>query len=184
MGFICALTNGARPDYGRVPVFEMAEQIHSPATDVAISDAAAARRARRARAEAMTVSLRQTGGIYDVESESGNTYRVDIGAGTCSCPDWQQREPEGGCKHLRRVRLDVRSGCVPTPDGRLPDAVTAERPEPLHAATDGGLSAGITGPHLEFDKYGRPTGETYYRCACGREAIHRSDLECCRSEAD
>jgi hypothetical protein len=45
----------------------------------------------------------------------------------------------------------------------------------------------ITGPHLEFDQYGRPTDATYYRCeTCGTEAIHRSDVEseceCVRQE--
>lgn len=182
--FVGALTGGARAELRRVPVFRMAEEIHSPDADASTSDAAVARRARRARDEAMTVSLRRTGGIYDVQSESGHTYRVDLGAGTCSCPDWQQREPEGGCKHLRRVRLDVQTGQVPTPDGRLPDAATEPRPEPPRTAADGGASGGITGPHLEFDRYGQPTGETYYRCACGREAIQRSRLDCGCSGTD
>jgi hypothetical protein len=157
----------------------MAEEIHSPDADAPTSDAAAARRAQRARDEAMTVSLRRTGGIYDAQSESGGTYRVDLGAGTCSCPDWQQREPEGGCKHLRRVRLDVRAGRVPTPDGRLPAPSGGEPGVPCRMAADGGGAVGVTGPHLEFDRHGRPTGETYYRCEdCGRETIHRTDLDC------
>ncbi|WP_254824640.1 hypothetical protein [Haloglomus halophilum] len=127
----------------------------------------------------MTVSLRRTGGIYDVESESGNTYRVDLPAETCSCPDWQQREPDGGCKHLRRVQIAVRAGRVPTPDGRLPEAARAARPALERTATDGGRADGVTGPHLEFDRYGEPTGETFYRCAdCGRESIHRRDVGC------
>jgi len=163
---------------GRGPEFRMAEQINSPDADVASSDVAAARRAKRARAEAMTVSLRRAGGIYDIQSEPGNTYCVDIGAGACSCPDWREREPDGGCKHLRRVRLEIRAGRVPTPDGRLP-----ERPRERRAfrrpAADGGCSGEIAGPHLEFDHQEEPTGETYYRCSdCGREAIHRRDLPC------
>ena len=143
-----------------------------------VTNAAAARRARRAQEEDMAVSLRQAGGVYDVHSESGNTYRVDIAAEECSCPDWTEREPEGGCKHLRRVRFEIRAGRVPTPDGRLPDdrvdATNTEAPRP---AADGGFSSDITGPHIEFDRYDEPTGETYYRCeCCGREAIRRRDL--------
>jgi hypothetical protein len=45
----------------------------------------------------------------------------------------------------------------------------------------------ISGPHLEFDQYGRATGATFYRCeACGTESINRSDVEseceCVREE--
>jgi hypothetical protein len=155
----------------------MDEQIDNSRSEVSELDEAAARRARRAREEEMTVSLRQTGGIYDVHSESGHTYRVDIAGEECSCPDWQEREPEGGCKHLRRVRLAVRAGQVPTPDGRLPDERCASDEQPVRAAADGGRVSGITGPHIEFDKHGEPTGATYYRCeSCGREAIQRKDL--------
>lgn len=130
----------------------------------------------------MTVSLRRTGGIYDVRSESGNTYQVDLPAETCSCPDWQQREPDGGCKHLRRVRIEVQAGRVPTPGGRLPEAARTARPALEQAATDGGQPTGVSGPHIEFDRNGQPTGETYYRCeTCGREAMAQSDLDCGRA---
>lgn len=157
----------------------MAKELHSPDADATTSEIGLTRRAQRARAESMTVSLRRTGGIYDVQSESGNTYRVDLPAETCSCPDWQEREPDGGCKHLRRVRIEVRAGRVPTPDGRLPEAARMARPTLDRAATDGGQTDGVTGPHLEFDKHGQPTGETYYRCeTCGQEAIYRSDIGC------
>jgi hypothetical protein len=133
----------------------------------------------------MAVSLRRAGGVYDVHSESGNTYRVDIAAEECSCPDWEEREPEGGCKHLRRVRLEVRAGRVPTPDGRLPDdRRNGIDTEGLRPAADGGVSGDITGPHIEFDRYDQPAGETYYRCGCcGREAMRRTELKSsgCRS---
>ena len=88
----------------------------------------------------MAVSLRKTGGIYSVQSESGNTYRVDIALGECSCPD-QQRTSTERCKHLRRVELEIRQRTVPTPDGRLP-----ERP-----IADGGLEAEDTAENLSRD---------------------------------
>lgn len=76
------------------------------------------RRTRRAKEEAMNVSLSRKGGIYDVESESGNIYQVDILEETCTCPDHTKREAR--CKHIRRVDLEIKSERVPTPDGRAP----------------------------------------------------------------
>jgi len=40
---------------------------------------------------------------------------------SCTCPDWQQRIPDGGCKaYMRRVDNEIKRGRVPRPDGRLP----------------------------------------------------------------
>jgi predicted nucleic acid-binding Zn finger protein len=62
-------------------------------------------RTDRALTEQMTV--RACGRFaYEVYAESGNTYFVHLGAEACTCPDWQNRHPEDGCKHLRRVRLE------------------------------------------------------------------------------
>ena len=82
-------------------------------------------RERRAREEEMDVSLLRKGGVYEVCSESENTYRVDVAGGTCTCLDWQQREPDGGCKHLRRVDAEIKAGDVPRPDGRVADRLVA-----------------------------------------------------------
>jgi hypothetical protein len=157
----------------------MPEELHSPDPDDPLPEAAIERRAHRARSEQMHVSLRRTGGLYDVRTASGSTYRVDIAAGSCTCPDWTEREPEGGCKHLRRVRLELDANRVPTPAGTLPEASSVTQPGPSRTVCDGGAPGSVTGPHREFDKHGTPTGETYYRCeTCGREAIDRSDLPC------
>ena len=80
-------------------------------------------RTERARTEEMDVSLLRKGGMYEVESASGNTYEVDVASKTCTCPDFTKRQPSGGCKHLRRVDIEIRSGHVPRPDGRLPATV-------------------------------------------------------------
>lgn len=66
----------------------------------------------------MDVSLLRVG-VYTVYSESGQTYHVDVFERSCTCPDWSKNEPEGGCKHMRRVDLDIDAGVVPRPDGRL-----------------------------------------------------------------
>ena len=48
-------------------------------------------------------------GLYEVHGENGNgAYVVDLKGEepTCTCPDYRHREPEGGCKHIRRVRIE------------------------------------------------------------------------------
>jgi len=125
----------------------------------------------------MDVWLLQAGGIYGVKSESGNLYRVDVGTGECTCPDAQDRDLPNGCKHLRRVRFKIEGGTVPRPDGRIPS-------EPCNGPDRGSRSTGSDGTdthvisrsYTEFDKHGEPTGATYYRCSCGREALRRRDL--------
>ncbi len=76
-------------------------------------------RTRRAVTGEMSVSLLEKGGRYEVQSASGNRYEVDVVGESCTCPDWQQRSPAGGCKHLRRVNHEIKRGRVPRPDGRL-----------------------------------------------------------------
>ncbi len=78
-------------------------------------------RTKRALTEEMDISLLKKGGTYEVNSESGNTYVVDLLDSSCSCPDWQKRKPENGCKHMRRVHHEVKNGLVPRPDGKLPN---------------------------------------------------------------
>ena len=63
----------------------------------------------------MDVSLLARSGVYEVHSQSGNTYEVDVVSSSCTCPDWQDRKPEGGCKHLRRVDVEIKAGTVPDP---------------------------------------------------------------------
>jgi len=70
-------------------------------------------RTKRAVAEAMDVSLLSKGGRYEVQSASGNRYEVDVIDESCTCPDWQQRSPEGGCKHLRRDDHEIKRGVCP-----------------------------------------------------------------------
>lgn len=78
-------------------------------------------RTRRALVETMVVHFGRRGGHYTVDSESGATYEVDIARRTCTCPDFAKRgaalRDAGGCKHVRRVDLDIRVGTVPRPDG-------------------------------------------------------------------
>lgn len=80
-------------------------------------------RTRRALTEDMDVRFGTRGPVYEVHSQSGNTYEVDIEAKTCTCPDYRKRRDmlgDLGCKHLRRVDLEIRARTLPRPDGRLP----------------------------------------------------------------
>lgn len=138
-------------------------------------------RSMRARTEPMDVALVSIG-RYAVTTRTGQEYLVDVLDRDCTCPDWQSHEPSGGCKHMRRVNLEILAGRVPRPDGRLPRSVVADggQPaadgpsEPGQARSD---SAGIEGPFWERDPYGGYTGVTYYRCQhCGVEALRRVDL--------
>jgi len=85
------------------------------------TDTTPAPRTRRAYEEEMDVSLLRKGGIYEVRSESGNTYEDDVAASTCTCLDWQRHESDGGCKHLRRADMAIKAGTAPRPDGRIPE---------------------------------------------------------------
>ena len=77
------------------------------------------RRLYRARNERMVV-VPQVGadgnatGLYNVYSQSGKTYLVDVAAGEkCSCTDMKHNRPSGGCKHVRRCRIMLRETALP-----------------------------------------------------------------------
>jgi hypothetical protein len=163
------------------------------------------KRTIRAATESMSID-RHAGdtGEFDVYSESGSVYRVDLIAGSCSCPDDEHNAPAGGCKHLRRVEMETGQRSVPHFDREtdveimiaareeyrgLGDSTVEHRPaDDAVVVTDGGVATEtatqdddetlITGPHLEPPEQG---GATYYRCEdCGRESLRRGDVE--RSE--
>lgn len=89
------------------------------------------KRALRARTERMVVipQIDADGdciGIYDVHSQSGKTYVVDITQpGRCDCPDMQYNEPESGCKHRRRVAMMFRETDLPRPGENADDYMAA-----------------------------------------------------------
>lgn len=85
-------------------------------------------RARRAREEEMDVALLRQGGLYEIDSASGNTYEVDLLDATCTCPDHQNSDTPNPCKHIQRVQLELDSGQIPRPDGRLPETAFSTHP--------------------------------------------------------
>jgi len=52
-------------------------------------------------------------GLYRVYSEDGTFQVVEPDLGACECADMEYRDPEGGCKHLRRVRFETGARRVP-----------------------------------------------------------------------
>lgn len=66
----------------------------------------------RAAGEAMVV-YEHAPGVYTVYAEDGSAYRVDPSLEACECSDAFYRDPEHGCKHLRRVRLATGQARLP-----------------------------------------------------------------------
>jgi hypothetical protein len=66
----------------------------------------------RALNEWMTV-FAEAPGMFRVVSE-GPEYVVDLETETCECDDSTYRDPDGGCKHIRRVRFTT--GARPIPE--------------------------------------------------------------------
>lgn len=55
--------------------------------------------------------------LYEVETDHGTSYLVDLRSRRCSCPDHTFRGVR--CKHLRRVAIEITEGRLPAP-GQLP----------------------------------------------------------------
>ena len=129
-------------------------------------------------------------GLFQVYGEDGDEYTVDADSGACTCPDAEYRDPEGGCKHVRRVAFHTGARTVPAwvdPDAvdplldeQLADSGDGDA-QPQAVATDGGEEIVVDGDdgeiletpgyseHVESSEQG---GERYVRCeACGRELL-------------
>lgn len=146
-------------------------------------------RTERALTECMSV-LPEGGDVYTVVGENGGTYRVDGREQRCTCPDHRHRNPDGGCKHIRRVAFATGAESVPAGvDGVDPQLGEHTDAAPQVVATDG--AGGIidasaddgaeildddgpawVGPFTEYDRYGEPTGARFVRCPeCGVEVL-------------
>jgi hypothetical protein len=162
-------------------------------------------RTKRALDEHMTVlpDFGRAAGAPDlfvVVGENGRgEYLVDTRTESCECKDAKYRDPEGGCKHLRRCR--IATGETPVPADALGEVTVDETfgaqvdASPKFTTADGGIIDGSTGevleddrepdsesedvaeciwsePKAEVDKYGKPTGDHYVTCEdCGVEVL-------------
>lgn len=105
-------------------------------------------------------------GMFRVESrpnhpdpEKRSEYIVDLVEGACQCPDFQWRNPEGGCKHIRAAK--IHTGKIPFPllldqDERNLMAskqeieADADAEADAEVATDGGVQVSPADP-IEVD---------------------------------
>lgn len=78
----------------------------------------------RAATEYMTI-IEKAPALFDVVSESGAAYTVDLREPACSCRDFLYRDNIAACKHLTRVRLEVGQVDIDALEHRL--AATAEQ---------------------------------------------------------
>lgn len=62
-------------------------------------------RTLRAASEHMTV-IEEADALFEVTSQSGRAYMVDLREPVCECPDFVYRDGETECKHIRRVRIE------------------------------------------------------------------------------
>lgn len=63
----------------------------------------------RAATEHMTV-IEEGRSLFSVTTQSGSEHTVDLREPACTCPDFEYRNEhlgEQGCKHIRRVRMEV-----------------------------------------------------------------------------
>lgn len=62
------------------------------------------KRDQRALSEQLVV-IEHGPDVYQVYSEEGTEYLVDIRTPSCTCPDFMYREAD--CKHIRRARIEA-----------------------------------------------------------------------------
>jgi len=85
-------------------------------------------RDRRAATEAMAVVL-EAPDLARVYSGTDSDYRVDARGPACECADYRYREPVGGCKHIRRVKMAL--GIREIPEGVRVDPALEHQREDL-----------------------------------------------------
>ena len=111
-------------------------------------------RFERAITEAMTVE-RVADRFYNVHSQSGNIYEIDLQTGACICPDCQQRGDRYVCKHAIRASFVeiIAEGVTTRPVAK----VAGYARDPDHSCPTGGHSR-RRGPRS--DRSGRGRGRS------------------------
>jgi hypothetical protein len=100
-------------------------------------------RFERAVTEAMTVE-RVADRFYEIHSQSGNTYEIDLQTSACTCPDCQQRGDQYVCKHAIRASLvETIANGVTT---RTAAKVAGYARDPEHECPTGGHGGDCAGP--------------------------------------
>lgn len=135
----------------------------------------AQKRTIRAATESMSLD-RHAGetGDFDVYSQSGSVYRVNLITKTCDCPDHQHNDRH--CKHLRRVEIEAGQRPVPDLDQQTDvEVMINARADQQAAETDQQEVATDGGVVVESDQRaadGRPT-----ECSC-LPSMEDDDIGC------
>jgi len=125
-----------------------------------------------------------------VSGNSGREHTVDVREERCTCEDHRHRGAE--CYHLRRAKIALGVRVLDTRELEAADVdshLAVNAPGPVVATSDGGVEVAAgdgaelidadepaewDGPHREYDRYGRPTGEEFVRCPeCGIEVLEQ-----------
>jgi len=97
-------------------------------------------------------------GLFTVVSQSGNSYTVDRREERCSCPDSVHHQPDGGCKHVRRVEYAIGNRSIPSWVDR--DAVDSQLGIHVDSSpTEEEQSTAITDGGTETVKHGSESDE-------------------------
>lgn len=80
-------------------------------------------RTLRAATEYMTV-IEEARALFEVTTQSGSAYTVDLEEPACTCPDFRHREHVTECKHIRRVRMEVGQVDTEALEAQLTSAAT------------------------------------------------------------
>jgi len=62
---------------------------------------------RKWRAQKQNIYIKDNlqDGKYLVSGSRSKDYQINLNEPSCTCPDWQKRQPEGGCKHILHVKI-------------------------------------------------------------------------------
>ena len=100
-------------------------------------------RFKRAVTEAMIVE-RVAERFYEIHSQSGSTYEIDLQTGACTCPDCERRGGRFVCKHAIRASLvETIAEGVTTPTVAT---VAGYARDPEHGCPTGGHGGDCAGP--------------------------------------
>lgn len=78
------------------------------------------RRLFRAQHQDISIQTNLGSGKYIVRGTRDITYKIDLQKPSCTCPDWEKREPTDGCKHILAVK--IKEGKIES----LPSAKTSD----------------------------------------------------------
>lgn len=75
------------------------------------------RRLLRAQYQDISITKQLDEFRYKVSGSRDIVYEIDLREPSCTCPDWEDQQPKGGCKHILKVKLERGEVDEPSPSG-------------------------------------------------------------------